>query len=147
MKKSLCGANCAECPSAEICKGCAETNGCPFDKQCFIAKYILVGGTDAYRQFKQKLIDEINALNIEGMQKITELYPLVGNYVNLEYPLPGGKAKFLSDGEMYLGAQVEDMFDQEKKTCYGVIARENFLLVCRYGQNVVDPELIIYKSR
>ncbi len=147
MKKSLCGANCAECPAAETCKGCAETNGCPFEKQCFIAKYILVGGTDAYKKFKQKLINEINALNIDGMQKVTELYPLAGNYVNLEYPVPGGKVKFLCDDETYLGTQVENTLDENKETCYGVIARENFLLVCRYGQNAVDPELIIYKSR
>lgn len=147
MKKSLCGANCAECPSAEACKGCAETNGCPFDKQCFIAKYILVGGSDSYRQFKQKLIDEINDINIEGMQKVTELYPLVGSYVNLEYPFPGGRTKLLSDDEVYLGAQVKDMLDPNKKMCYGVIARESFMLVCRYGQNGADPELVIYKSR
>lgn len=44
MKSSLCGANCAACPSKDICPGCAETNGCPFGKQCYVAEYILTGG-------------------------------------------------------------------------------------------------------
>lgn len=148
MKTSLCGANCAECQFKESCKGCAETGGCPFGKQCFIGKYILTGGIENYRAFKKGLIDEINALNIDGMQKVTELYPLVGNFVNLEYPLPGGAtAKFLTDDEMYLGAQVENLFDDSKKTCYGVITRENFILICEYGENCENPQIVIFKRR
>lgn len=148
MKRSLCGANCTDCPSAEACKGCAETNGCPYGKQCFIAEYILVGGTDEYIRFKQKLTDEINALNIDGMQKVTELYPLVGRFVNLEYRVPSGYAiKFLNDDEMYLGAQVSDLLDQSNKTCFGVIAREGFILICKYDEGGTDAELITYKRR
>lgn len=145
---SICGANCSECPSKESCKGCEQTKGCPYGKQCFIAKYILTGGMEKYEEFKNKLIDEINALGIEGMEKVTYLYPLVGNFVNLEYPLPSGeRIKFLKNDEMYLGAQVANLFDESKKTCFGVIARESFILICTYGENVADPELVLYKQR
>lgn len=145
---SICGANCSECPSKESCKGCEQTKGCPYGKQCFIAKYILTGGMEKYEEFKNKLIDEINALGIEGMEKVTYLYPLVGNFVNLEYPLPSGeRIKFLKNDEMYLGAQVANLFDESKKTCFGVIAREGFILICTYGENVADPELVLYKQR
>lgn len=148
MKSSVCGANCAECPSKENCRGCTETNGCPFGKQCFVAKYILTGGTEAWQTFKKSLIDEINALKIPGMASVTELYPLVGRYVNLEYPLPNGSTvRLLRDDEMYLGAQMENTLSDGKKTCFGVIARERFLLVCEYGENCADPELVLYRRR
>lgn len=147
MKKSLCGANCAECPTKEQCPGCVKTNGSPFGKQCYIAKYILTGGTENYRLFKKGLIDEINALNIDGMEKVTELYPLVGSFVNLEYPVSSGKIKFLKDDEVYLGTQTKNMFDESGKSCFGIIARENFLLVCEYGENCSNPEIVIYKKR
>lgn len=148
MKNSLCGANCAECPSKEVCPGCAETNGCPFGKQCYVAKYILTGGMDKYQAFKKALIDEINALNISGMEAVTELYPLVGSFVNLEYTLPnGGTVKFLKDDDVYLGAQVRNLFDDGGKTCFGVIARENFILICTYRENGKAPELVLFKHR
>lgn len=146
MKNSICGTDCTKCPSREACPGCAETNGCPFGKQCYVAKYILTGGTENYLAFKKCIIDEINALNIDGMEKVTELFPLVGSFVNLEYPLPnGGTAKFLNDDEVYLGAQVKNLFDEN--SCYGVIARESFLIVCEYGENCVNPEIVVYKRR
>lgn len=148
MKNSLCGANCAECPSQKTCPGCAETNGCPFGKQCFVAKYILTGGMESWQAFKQGLIEEINALHIDGMERVTELYPLVGRFVNLEYPVPnGGTVRFLQDDEMYLGAQVKNLLDDSGKTCFGVIARAGFLLVCEYGENGAAPELVLYQRR
>lgn len=147
MKESICGANCAECPSKEVCPGCAETNGCPFGKQCFVAKYILTGGMENWQAFKKGLIDEINGLNIDGMEKVTELYPLVGSFVNLEYPIPSGTVKFLKDDEVYLGAQVKNLFDDSGKTCFGVMARENFILICTYEENGANPEIVTYKRR
>lgn len=147
MKKSICGANCAECPSAQVCPGCAETNGCPFGKQCYVANYILTDGTESYRAFKQSLIEEINALHIAGMETLTELYPLVGSFVNLAYPVPGGTVKFLRDDEVYLGAQLKNLSDESGKSCFGIIARENFLLICSYGENAANPELVLYKRR
>lgn len=148
MRKTLCGTNCEQCPSKDICKGCAETKGCPFGKQCYIAKYVLIGGEENYKAFKIGLINEINDLKVDGMEKVTELYPLVGSYVNLEYTLPNGsKVKFLNDDEVYLGAQVKNLYDTDGKSCYGVIARENFLLICEYEKNCKNPQIVIYKRR
>lgn len=148
MKSSLCGANCAECPSKEACPGCVNANGRPFGKQCFVAKYILIGGMENYQTFKKGLIDEINALHIDGMETITELYPLIGSFVNLEYALPSGKSvKFLDDNEIYLGAQAKNVFHDGQNPCFGVVARENFILVCSYSINGTEPEVILYKQR
>lgn len=147
MKKSLCGANCTECSSKQTCPGCAETNGCPFGKQCYIAKYILTDGLDKYQLFKNRLMDEINALDIDGMDKVTELFPLVGSFVNLEYPVPAGTVKFLKDDDVYLGAQVKNLLDESGKTCFGIIVRESFILICTYGENGANPELVLFKHR
>ena len=98
--KALCGANCDECDYLKNnkCKGCKNTNGCPFGKKCWIAKYIEVGEMENFNVLKKEIIDEFNKLDIEGMPKIEELYPLHGSFVNLEYPLPNGKkVKFLDD--------------------------------------------------
>lgn len=147
MKESICGANCAECPSNEVCSGCTATGGCPFGKQCYVASYILDGGMERYLAFKKGILDEVNALSINGMEAVTELYPLVGSFVNLEYPVSGGTVKFLKDDEVYLGAQVKNLLDESGKTCFGVIAREDFLLICTYGENCADPELVLYQRR
>lgn len=148
MSKSICGADCDACQTKATCKGCVETKGCPFDKQCFVGKYILVGGKENYRAFKQGIIDEVNALNVAGMEKVTELYPLVGNFVNLSYELPNGAlVKFLKDDEVYLGTQVKNLFDDSGKTCYGVVAREGFIIVCEYGEGCQNPEIVLFKRR
>ena len=148
--ETVCGANCEECEllKNKKCEGCKNTNGCPFGKKCWIAKYIEVGGKENFSIFKKQIIEEFNLLNIEGMPKIKELYPLHGSFVNLEYLLPNGiKAKFLNDNEAYLGNQVECEFNDEKKQCFGLIANTNFLLVCEYEANGNNPEIIIYKRR
>ena len=149
--ESLCGADCSNCGygKANNCKGCSNTNGCPFGRQCFIAKYILTGGKENYNLFKKQLIDEINDLNIPGMPKIEDLTPLNGCFVNLNYPLPNGSSvKFLEDDDFYLGIQVESEFnDGEIIRCFGVVANMNFILVSEYGQNGSNPELIVYKKR
>ena len=99
-----------------------------------------------FEKFKQKLIEEINALNIEGMPKVEKLNALVGKYVNLEYPLSNGTtAKFLNDGTTYLGNQLESMFGEER--CFGVVANMDFILICTYGTDGADPELVLYKKR
>ena len=137
--KSLCGADCANCQWNSTCPGCDH-------EKCFIARYIKKDGKEAYEEFKQTLIGEINALGIPGMPKINELYALVGRYVNLEYPLPGGgTVKFLDDNSLYLGNQVE--CELRKGRCYGMIACADFLLVCEYGENGADPEIVVYKRR
>ena len=71
----------------------------------------------------------------------------MGSFVNLEYPVPGGTVKFLKDDEVYLGAQVKNLFDDSGKSCFGVIARENFILICTYEENGANPEIVTYKRR
>ncbi len=149
--KSICGTDCSKCDyyKNDKCQGCNKTKGCPFGKKCFIAKYIEVGGIDNYLLFKKKLIDEINALEIEGLSIIDELYPLNGELVNLEYRLPNkNKMKYLNDNEIYLGTQVESQFNDDKiKKCYGIVGNMNFILVSEYEEEGKNPELIIYKKR
>ncbi len=99
-----------------------------------------------FEEFKKQLIDEINALKIEGMPKLESLNALVGNYVNLEYRLPNGSAvKFLDDGTTYLGNQLEPEFGGDR--CFGVLANMDFILICTYGEGGSDPELVLYKKR
>lgn len=99
-----------------------------------------------FEAFKRKLIDEINALRIEGMPKVEKLNALVGKFVNLEYPLPGGaSAKFLDDGTTYLGNQLESEFGGER--CFGVLACMDFILICTYEADGAAPELLLYKKR
>ena len=148
--EAICGAKCDECPRyKKNCAGCQETNGSPFGKKCFIAQYISSGGKEKFEEFKNQLIKEFNDLKIEGMPEIKDLYPLNGEYVNLEYSLPNGsKVKFLNDDESYLGNQVECMFnDGTIKKCFGIVGNMNFLLVSEYEENGLNPELITYKKR
>lgn len=99
-----------------------------------------------FEEFKKKLISEINDLNIEGMPKVEKLSALVGKYVNLEYPLPGGmKAKFLNDQTTYLGTQLES--EIVNGLCFGVLANMEFILICTYEAEGANPELILYKKR
>ena len=147
----ICGALCDGCEMlvSKKCKGCKASKGCPFGKKCWIAKYIEVGGMDSFEELKNQLVDEINSLNIEGMPKITELFALNGEYVNMEYSLPNGKkVKYLNDDENYLGTQVECLFnDDEVKKCFGIVCNTTFILVCEYGEGGTNPEIIIYKKR
>ena len=99
-----------------------------------------------FEAFKQELIDEINALHIEGMPKVNKLNALVGAYVNLEFQLPSGmKARFLDDRKTYLGNQLETTLDDGR--CFGVLANMDFILICTYGTEGADPELVLYKKR
>ena len=108
--------------------------------------YKYLAGAEEFNAFKQQLMDEINALQIEGMPKVEKLNALVGGYVNLEYRLPNGtKAKFLDDSATYLGNQLECEFGGDR--CFGIVANMDFLLVCTYEENGENPELIVYKKR
>ena len=99
-----------------------------------------------FEEFKKQLIEEINALGIEGMPKLESLNALVGSYVNLEYPLPSGaKAKFLNDGTTYLGNQLES--EIVEGLCFGVLACMDFILICTYEEGGKNPELVLYKKR
>ena len=109
-------------------------------------RYAELGGEEKFNQFKQKLIDEFNALQVEGMPKVTKLSALVGGYVNLEYRLPNGNlVKFIDDSATYLGCELESEFGGDR--CFGLVANMEFLLVCTYGENGENPELVLYKKR
>lgn len=109
-------------------------------------RYEQLSDNGEFELFKQTLIDEINALNIDGMPKITRLNALVGKYVNLEYRLPNGQTvKFLDDNVTYLGNQLECEFGTDR--CFGVLANMDFILVCTYEENGENPELVLYKKR
>ena len=99
-----------------------------------------------FEEFKKQLVDEINALHIEGMPKLETLNALVGEYVNLEYRLPSGiSVKFLNDQTTYLGNQLESESGGDR--CFGVLANVDFIIICTYGCEGKDPELLLYKKR
>jgi transcriptional regulator with XRE-family HTH domain len=109
-------------------------------------RYADLGGEEYFSVFKKQLIDELNALNIDGMPKVESLNALVGSYVNLEYTMPSGKSiRLLDDHATYLGTQLECEFGGNR--CFGIVCNMDFLLVCTYGEDGENPELIIYKKR
>ncbi len=109
-------------------------------------QYKNLAGAEEFDQFKKQLMEEINALHIEGMPKVESLNALVGGYINLEYRLPNGKmVKFLDDGATYLGNQLECEFGGSR--CFGIAANMEFILVCTYEEDGANPELVIYKKR
>ena len=86
------------------------------------------------------------ALTINSGYRCPALNALVGGYVNLAYPLPSGAAvKFLNDRVTYLGNQLEPEFGGDR--CFGVLANMDFIMICTYGENGADPELLLYKKR
>ena len=109
-------------------------------------RYKELGGNGAFDAFKKLLIEEINALHIEGMPKLTKLNALVGSYINLEYRLPNGTTvKYLDDHTTYLGNQLESEFGGNR--CFGIAANMDFILICTYEADGANPELVIYKKR
>ena len=103
-------------------------------------------GSGEFEALKRQLINEINELAVPGMPRLDKLNALVGRYVNLEYPLPGGmRARFLNDQTTYLGNQLEP--EDGSGRCFGVLANADFILICTYGADGADPELLLYKKR
>lgn len=100
----------------------------------------------AFENLKKQLIEEINALNIKNMPKLTKLNALVGSFVNLEYKLPNGSlVKFLDDNATYLGNQLENEADRKK--CFGILANVDFILISSYEKNCENTELLLYRKR
>lgn len=109
-------------------------------------QYKNLDGAEQFQEFKDRLMDEINNLNIEGMPKVEKLNALVGGYVNLEYRLPNGKlVSFLDDNATYLGNQLECEFGGGR--CFGIVANMDFILISTYEKDGENPELVIYKKR
>ena len=77
--------------------------------------------------------------------RVSDLNLLNGFYVNLEYPLPnGGTVKLLNDADIYWGNQIERPGNDR---CYGIVGDDRHLLVCEYGCNGSDPEILVYQKR
>jgi len=143
--KTICGIECEKCKQKETCKGCTETNGRPFGGECIAAECYKSGGEKSFLEYKNQAIEEFNNLGISDMPKITNLWQLLGAYVNLEYTLPNGqKIKLLDDNKIYLGYQVEK---KNSDRCYGLAVDNNYLLVCEYGCNGTNPEIVVFKKR
>ena len=143
---SICGADCAGCTYKEGCRGCVATCGRPFGGACVAAEYIKTGGKEKYREFKQILLDEVNALlQALGLPAADGLCELPGAFVNLPYPLPNGRTeKLLDDKKIYLGTQIEFA---DRGVCYGVVADTTFILICSYSVDGSEPELVAYRKR
>lgn len=99
-----------------------------------------------FTTFQQQLMEEFNALQIEGLPKVESLNVLTGSFINLEYTLPNGKCvKFLDDDATYLGSELPCIFGGDR--CFGLVAGLDFLLVCTYEVAGENPELVLYKKR
>ena len=109
-------------------------------------RYQELSDNGQFEAFKKQLIEEINALKIEGMPKVEKLNALVGRFVNLAYRLPcGAEVKFLDDQTTYLGTQLVSDFGGDR--CFGVLANMDFILISTYEAEGVNPELVLYKKR
>ena len=137
MIKTYCGVDCcSECSRLQECGGCEKCQGRPFGGSCVAQR------NSDFLALKNQLIEEINALEIAELS-VSELYLLNGAFVNLEYPLKNGSSvKFLKDEDVYFGNQIEK---EVSERCYGIVADETFILVCEYGCNGADPEIVLYK--
>ena len=137
--KTYCGENCCkECYRLQECGGCEKCQGHPFGGSCVAER------NKDFPSLKRLLIDEINNLGIKGLA-VADLNLLTGSFVNLPYPLANGSTvRFLKDNDIYFGNQVEQ---PDSDRCFGIVANEDFILICEYGCNGSDPEIVLYKRR
>lgn len=149
--QTICGIDCNECRLQDNCGGCKTTNGHPFGDSCMIAEcsnrngYKTCKSCSSGCKLKAELVKEFNALGIKDMEEVESLNALKGSFVNLEYTLPSGQTiKFWDDNRIYLGNQI---CKKNSDRCYGLTADENHLLICEYGDNGAEPEIIVFKKR
>ena len=142
MSNSICGADCVNCPMSATCNGCRESNGHPFGEKCMVAS-CCEQDENTLCQLKQSLVAAFNALQIDGMPQVTDLYALRGAFINMPFILPSGEqVKFWNDNKIYLGNQLSK---GNTDRCYGIAADETHLMVCEYGENGAEPQLILFK--
>ena len=92
---------------------------------------------------KEQLIKEFNKLGIADMEEVKELHEGKGSFVNLEFPIPSGQSvKLWDDNKTYYINQIEKAGSTR---CYGLVADEKYLLVCEYGVDGADAEIIVFK--
>ncbi len=150
MEKTICGLDCSTCGGLENgCKGCTATGGKPYGGDCILARCAANKGCDSCSfedcKMKNQLIAEFNALGIDDLPEITQLWALKGSMVNIAYPLPNGEtAKFWDDSRVIFGNQVEK---PNSDRCYGLAADENYLMVSEYGCDGADARIVVFKRR
>ncbi len=142
---SICGVECCDkCGRRDECGGCVKTDGHPFGGTCIAAECIKEGGLESLKKMKETLIKEFNALEIQGLQ-VNDLNLLNGSYINLEYRLENGQSvRLLDDRRVYWGNQIEIPGNDR---CYGIAADDKYLLVCEYGCNGAEPQIVAYIRR
>lgn len=147
--KTICGADCNACMLKNSCLGCVETGGHPFGKECMIAACAKEKVQDNCAactscSLREELIVQFNALGIADMEELTALYALKGAFINMTYKLPGGQpARFWDDDQIYLGSQ---LCKKGSDRCYGLAADKNYLMVCEYGMDDSDAEIVVFKK-
>ena len=108
----------------------------------------LPGGFEMLLLASQRLVNECYGNDIVCLSmplKVNDLNLLNGFYVNLEYHLPNGHSvKLLEDNKVYMGNQIQI---PGTSRCYGIVADEEYLLVCEYGCDGTDPQIVVYKRR
>ena len=94
---------------------------------------------------EQQLTAEFRALGIEDMEEVTGLHALKGSFANLEYTLPNGRAvKFWEDNRIYIGHLLKK---KNSDRFYGLVADENYLMVCEAGSDGSDAKIVVFKER
>ena len=142
---SICGVDCCnKCGRRDDCGGCVKTDGHPLGGTCVAAECIKQGGFEAFLKMKKTLIEELNALGIQGL-RVNDLNLLNGYYINLEYRLANGQSvKLLDDSRVYWGNQIEIT---GKDSWDGIAADDKYLVVCEYGCNGAEPQIVAYIRR
>lgn len=94
------------CFNEEYCKWCYADGDYTLD---IWKRYVEIGGKEKFEEFKEQLINEINAFLLSvGLPKVERLNVLSGEFINMEDILPNGeKVKFLDNKQTYLGSQLE----------------------------------------
>lgn len=82
-----------------------------------------------------------------GFAVVAEVVRVLAESQGMEKLPSGQKVKLLNDDEMYLGNQLENVYDESSERCYGVVVCASFLLVCEYGEGTSNPEIVIFKRR
>ena len=96
-------------------------------------------------KLKEQLTAEFRALGIEDMEEVTGLHALKGSFANLEYTLPNGRAvKFWEDNRIYIGHLLKK---KNSDRFYGLVADENYLMVCEAGSDGSDAKIVVFKER
>ncbi len=100
--KTISNVECKQCEFKDKYQGCISTNDYSYTKECIVVECYKIGGEEYFQIYKNRLIDEFNALNISNMPLITTLCQLSAAYVNLEYTLASGQKVKLLDVKKYI---------------------------------------------